>query len=120
LKRKKGGKPVNTEVYEILGGARRVFAEEEIQDRLSLAMINEAALCLQEGILSCARDGDIGAVFGLGFPPFTGGPFRYVDAVGAKTLVEKMKRMEQGFGALYKPADILVDMAAGGAKFHRS
>lgn len=118
--KKKGGKPVNTEVYEILGGARKAFAEEEIQDRLALAMINEAALCLQEGILSSPRDGDIGAVFGLGFPPFTGGPFRYIDAVGADTVVEKMKRLEQKYGVLYQPADILVDMAAKKAKFHQA
>jgi 3-hydroxyacyl-CoA dehydrogenase/enoyl-CoA hydratase/3-hydroxybutyryl-CoA epimerase len=118
LGKKKGGRPVNTEVYEILGGTRKNFAAEEIQDRLAMAMINEAALCLQEGILSCARDGDIGAVFGLGFPPFTGGPFRYVDTVGAKTIVDKMKRLEQSYGALYKPADILVKMAAKNKKFH--
>ena len=120
LGKKKDGRPVNTEVYEILGGERKNFAAEEIQDRLAFAMINEAALCLQEGILSCARDGDIGAVFGLGFPPFTGGPFRYVDTVGAKTIVDKMKRLEQSYGALYKPADILVKMAAKNKKFHAS
>lgn len=116
----KGGKPVNTEVYDILGGVRKSFAEEEIQDRLALAMINEAALCLQEGILSCARDGDIGAVFGLGFPPFTGGPFRYIDAMGARAVVDRMKGLEQKLGALYRPADILVEMAARGKTFHNS
>ena len=120
LGKKKGGRPVNPDVYEILGGSRKPFKPEEIQDRLSLAMINEAALCLQEGILSCARDGDIGAVFGLGFPPFTGGPFRYIDAVGAKTVVEKMKRLEGTFGPLYKPADIIKQMASKGRKFHTS
>ena len=120
LGKKKGGKPVNTEVYEILGGPRKNFTAEEIQDRLAFAMINEAALCLQEGILSCARDGDIGAVFGLGFPPFTGGPFRYIDTVGVKTIVDKMKRLEQSYGALYKPADILKEMAAKNKKFHAS
>ena len=95
-------------------------AAEEIQDRLAFAMINEAALCLQEGILANARDGDIGAVFGLGFPPFTGGPFRYIDSVGAQVITEKMKRLEQSYGLLYKPADILVKMAAKGKKFHGS
>jgi 3-hydroxyacyl-CoA dehydrogenase/enoyl-CoA hydratase/3-hydroxybutyryl-CoA epimerase len=120
LGKKKGGKPVNPLVYEILGGQRKPVKPEEIQDRLSLAMINEAVLCLQEGILSCPRDGDIGAVFGLGFPPFTGGPFRYVDAVGAKTIVEKMKRLEGSIGPLYKPADLLEEMASRKKKFHAS
>ncbi len=54
FKRKKGGKRFNTEVYEILGGARKAIADEEIQDRLALAMINEAALC-QEGTY-CSGD----------------------------------------------------------------
>ncbi len=62
--------------------------------RILIPMLNEAALCLQEGILSCARDGDIGAVFGLGFPPFTGGPFRYIDTVGAKTILNR--RVDSG------------------------
>lgn len=115
--KKKGGKPVNTEVYQILGATPKPFDRTEIQERLSLAMINEAVLCLQEGIISCARDGDIGAVFGLGFPPFTGGPFRYIDHVGAQTVVDRMKRLEDRFGVLYSQPRILVDMAKKGGKF---
>ena len=91
--------------------------KDEIQERLSLAMISEAVLCLQEGIVSCARDGDIGAVFGLGFPPFTGGPFRYIDLVGAQTVVDRMKRLEDRFGVLYSPPRILADMAKKGGRF---
>ncbi|HOJ13142.1 MAG TPA: 3-hydroxyacyl-CoA dehydrogenase NAD-binding domain-containing protein [Deltaproteobacteria bacterium] len=117
LGRKKGPKQVNTEVYEILGGQRKAFDESEIQERLALAMINEAALCLEEGVLSCARDGDIGAVFGLGFPPFTGGPFRYIDTVGASSVVDRLKRLEDRFGALYTPARILLEAAGSGKKF---
>lgn len=115
--KKKGPKPVNQEVYEILGVTPRRFETSEIQDRLALAMINEAVLCLQEGIISCARDGDIGAVFGLGFPPFTGGPFRYIDTVGAKNIIERMKRLEERCGALYTPAPLLVEMASKNKKF---
>ncbi|HHO75838.1 MAG TPA: fatty acid oxidation complex subunit alpha FadJ [Deltaproteobacteria bacterium] len=114
---KKNGRPVNTEVYEILRVGSRHFEDSEIQDRLSLAMINEAVLCLQEGILSSARDGDIGAVFGLGFPPFTGGPFRYVDIIGAHKIVEKMKRLEETAGPLYRPAGLLVETASKGRRF---
>jgi len=116
--KKKGGKPVNPEVYEILGVSRRNFEVSEIQDRLALAMINEAVYCLQEGIISCARDGDIGAVFGLGFPPFTGGPFRYIDTVGAHTVVSRMKRLEDRYGALYTPAPLLAEMALKKGRFH--
>ena len=52
-------------------------------DRLVMMMVNEAAWCLGEGVVSSARDGDLGAVLGLGFPPFRAGPFHWVDAVGA-------------------------------------
>ncbi len=114
---KKGGKPVNTEVFDILGSPRKAMDRTEIQERLSLAMIKEAVLCLQEGIISSARDGDIGAVFGLGFPPFTGGPFRYIDMVGASVILEKMKRLEDRFGVLYAQPEILLDMARHTKKF---
>ncbi|MEX2177279.1 MAG: fatty acid oxidation complex subunit alpha FadJ [Gemmatimonadaceae bacterium] len=90
----------------------------EMVDRCVLAMLNEAARCLEEGILRSPRDGDIGAVFGLGFPPFRGGPFRYMDAVGVAEIVRRMERLEDRFAERFTPAALLADMARGENRFY--
>jgi 3-hydroxyacyl-CoA dehydrogenase/enoyl-CoA hydratase/3-hydroxybutyryl-CoA epimerase len=111
-------KGVDESVYDVLGTPDRITMDRgEIQDRLALQMINEAALCLEEGILRSARDGDIGAIFGLGFPPFRGGPFSYVDTLGAATVVERLERFAELHGDRYLPAQILKDYAATGKAF---
>ena len=115
-KEKKG---VNEVIYEFFGEPkRRKFDNHEIQNRLSLAMINEAALCLQEGILQSPRDGDIGAVFGLGFPPFLGGPFRYIDSMGLSKILSLMEELEKRYGARFTPAPILRDRNAKNQRFY--
>ena len=101
---------VDESVYELIGGERREFSAEEICQRCVMAMVNEAVLCLQDGILRSPRDGDIGAVFGIGFPPFRGGPFRYVDSVGADRIVKGLEELNARFEPRFAPADLLVDM----------
>lgn len=84
---------------------------ETIQWRLNSKSINESLLCLQEGILANPVEGDIGAVFGLGFPPMKGGPFRFVDIIGAQFIVDKLRRFEQIYGASFTPCELLLEHA---------
>jgi 3-hydroxyacyl-CoA dehydrogenase/enoyl-CoA hydratase/3-hydroxybutyryl-CoA epimerase len=113
---KKGG--VDETIYETIGGQRREVESSEIVDRCVLAMVNEAARCLEEGILRSPRDGDIGAVFGIGFPPFRGGPFRYVDSVGAGHIVSQLEELNVRFEPRFEPAALLISMAEGRKVFY--
>lgn len=112
-------KPVNAEVYALLGGAARTkIAAREMVDRLVLLMVNETVHCLVDRVLASPRDGDIGAILGLGFPPTRGGPFHYVDAAGPRTIVDRLRELEARLGARFRPAPLLVEMAEGGRRFY--
>ena len=91
--------------------ARDDMPTAQIQQRTVLAMLNEAARCLSDGIIKSARDGDVGAVFGIGFPPFRGGPFRYMDTLGVQTVVQRLEDLNARFPGRYEPADLLLEMA---------
>ena len=111
---KSKGKEVDQSVYtlmEISNAGEKSYPAEQIAERIILSMLNEAAFCLHQGILRNARDGDIGAIFGLGFPPFLGGPFRYMDTLGIDTVIAKLKELELQHGARFKPAPNLTRLA---------
>uniref|UniRef100_A0A8C6PDV7 enoyl-CoA hydratase n=1 Tax=Nothobranchius furzeri TaxID=105023 RepID=A0A8C6PDV7_NOTFU len=118
-------KDVNPEIGDILEKFRMtpnpaVSSDSDVQYRLVSRFVNEAVLCLQEGILNSPLEGDIGAVFGLGFPPCLGGPFRFVDTFGADKLVQKMKQFEAVYGNQFTPCQLLLDHARDSSKrFHK-
>ena len=115
---RKGG--VDETVYALLptGSQRTTMAAAEMQQRCLLALVNEAVRCLEDGILRSPRDGDVGAVFGIGFPPFLGGPFRYIDHEGAASIVRQLETLHQRFAPRFAPSKMLVGMAQAGARFY--
>ena len=80
-------------------------------------MLNEAARCLDEGIIASARDGDIGAIFGIGFPPFLGGPFSYMDKLGASELASRLTSLSQ-LNQHFEPCQPIIDMAEGNQAYY--
>lgn len=111
---------IDETVYTLLPGGkeRKRIDPHEIQLRLSMAMLNECALCLEENILRSPRDGDIGAVMGLGFPPFRGGPFRYMDSLDNATVLKQLETLQERFGARFKPAELLAGMGKQNKTFY--
>ncbi len=104
-------KGVDSSVYTLLptGAQRSTIPDDDIQRRAVLAMVNEAVRCLEDGVISSARDGDIGAVFGFGFPPFRGGPFRYIDHLGADAVVKKLEELNDRYAPRFAPTELLVE-----------
>ncbi|CAJ1078361.1 hydroxyacyl-CoA dehydrogenase trifunctional multienzyme complex subunit alpha a [Xyrichtys novacula] len=117
----KNYKKVNHEAVDILKkfpltAPPSVSSDWDIQHRLMSRTVNEALLCLQEGVLRNPAEGDIGAVFALGFPPCIGGPFRFVDTFGADRLVSTMRRYEEVYGDPFTPCQLLLDYAKDPSK----
>jgi 3-hydroxyacyl-CoA dehydrogenase/enoyl-CoA hydratase/3-hydroxybutyryl-CoA epimerase len=116
---KKPGKEVDESIYDLLSltPAKRESAET-VAERCVLMMLNEAARCLDEGVIRSARDGDIGAIFGIGFPPFRGGPFRYMDKLGIQNVVDKLSHYASTIDKKFEPAECLKNMASEGKRFY--
>ncbi|MGE3578609.1 MAG: 3-hydroxyacyl-CoA dehydrogenase NAD-binding domain-containing protein [Vicinamibacterales bacterium] len=83
-----------------------------------LLLLNEAARAFSEGVVRSARDGDVAAVLGFGFPPFLGGPLRYMDDLGAEAVVRELEDLARQSGPRFQPAEVLVEMARTGGRFH--
>jgi 3-hydroxyacyl-CoA dehydrogenase/enoyl-CoA hydratase/3-hydroxybutyryl-CoA epimerase len=116
---KKKSKQVDETVYSVLGiQPHSKYSNEAIAERCVIQLLNEAARCLADGIVRNPRDGDIGMIFGTGYPPFQGGPFRYMDSMGIANLVDKLKAHQSKFGDRFEPCPLLVEMAENESTFY--
>jgi len=116
---KPGQKQVDETIYSLLNiKPMGSLSAIEISKRCTYMMLNEAARCVAEGIVRNARDGDIGAIFGIGFPPFLGGPLRYIDKVGAKSVVAQLSQWAEQHGERYTPCEALVTMAENDQRYY--
>ena len=109
---------VNTEVKALVF-SKRQFDEQEIIDRAILIMINEAAMCLQEGVVDNAQYLDMAMVMGTGFPPFRGGLLRYADSLGIQSIVIRLEALAKNYGVRFEPARLLIDMAKKKKTFYQ-
>jgi 3-hydroxyacyl-CoA dehydrogenase/enoyl-CoA hydratase/3-hydroxybutyryl-CoA epimerase len=91
---------------------------DEVESRLMVRQAVEAARCFEEGVLIDASSGDIGAIFGWGFAPFTGGPFSFIDTMGVAEFVREADRLAQAYGPRFTPPQMLRDMADKGETFY--
>jgi 3-hydroxyacyl-CoA dehydrogenase/enoyl-CoA hydratase/3-hydroxybutyryl-CoA epimerase len=115
-------KRLDPEIYKIIGidPAPGIIGEETVIERCVLPMINEAARCLEEGVVQSAAEVDLGMIMGTGFPPFRGGLLRYADTLGAQRLVDRLRVFEKQVGPRFAPAPALVKMAEQGRRFYET
>ena len=92
--------------------------QEELKTRFLYAQAVETARCLEQGVLETAQDADLGAVYGWGFPAWTGGTLSYIDTVGIEDFVREADRLAQAYGERFAPSPWLRDRAAKGEAFY--
>jgi 3-hydroxyacyl-CoA dehydrogenase/enoyl-CoA hydratase/3-hydroxybutyryl-CoA epimerase len=117
----KGGKRPDPAVSKHAGSpAPRELPAETLAERMVLAAINEAALCLEEGVVREARDLDLAMVLGTGFPPFRGGLLRHADEVGIPIVADRLTRLADAHGERFRPAGLLREMVREQRRFYGS
>ncbi|UJZ93168.1 fatty acid oxidation complex subunit alpha FadJ [Photobacterium damselae subsp. damselae] len=112
-------KEVDKQVYQLLNlEPEQHLAGQDLALRCTLMMLNEAVRCLDEGVIQSARDGDIGAIFGIGFPPFLGGPFHYMDSLGLDRVLEMFIDYSHKYGERFAPCEGIVMRAENKQSFY--
>jgi 3-hydroxyacyl-CoA dehydrogenase len=97
---------------------KEAFTPEQVVHRLIYPMINEATLCLEEGVVDTIEAVDAAVILGAGFPPFTGGLMRYADSVGIREIAETLHEAENHMSGRFEPSAMLKEMARKGEVFY--
>jgi len=95
------------------------FSSEEIITRLMIPLVNEVVRCLEEGVVASAAEADMGLIYGLGFPPFRGGPIRYLETLGLVNFIEMADKYAH-LGEIYQVTDGLREMASAGKSYFKT
>lgn len=119
-KRGKPKKTVDEETYTLIAphvAERCEFERDDIIFRMMLPMCTELARCLEEGIVGSAAEADLALLYGIGFPPFRGGVFRWMDTVGLATIAEQSAKFAD-LGKSYELTDGMQAMLADGKTYY--
>ena len=116
-------KGVDPDVYAILGlsgTASHTVDASAIRSRLILAMINEAARILEDGIVASAADVDLAMIMGTGFPPFRGGLLRFADTLHPRGILDQLRELHDQLGPRFEPAPVVVRLASEDRTFYEA
>jgi 3-hydroxyacyl-CoA dehydrogenase/enoyl-CoA hydratase/3-hydroxybutyryl-CoA epimerase len=117
-KGKKEPRPSVSVNKQVLSQDAAAMTDEDLRERMTLVMLNEAARCVEEEVTSAPEDIDFAMIMGTGFAPFRGGPLRYLDSLGAKTVVAGLTRLAEDEHPRFAPCEILLEQAKGEARFY--
>ena len=113
---KEGKKYLWPELSRIFGRKDIQWDIEELKDRILYRQAIETARCLDEGVLTTTHDGNIGSIFGIGFPAWTGGALQFINHVGAAKFVQRAEELAKTHGDRFAPPKLLRDLAAKGGQ----
>ena len=117
-KNKRGKLLPNPKLPKIYRRAKYKSSINEMSDRMNLVMLNEAARCLEEGVVGSPMDVDFGMIAGTGWAPFRGGPLHYADSIGARNIVDKLEHLASGLDERFEPCEYLLDLARKNKTFY--
>jgi len=112
-----GKKYIWPKLYEIFHNPEVDVPNQDIKDRYIFRMVMESLRCMEDGVLNAVRDGNIGSIMGIGFPPHTGGVFQHINTFGVKKFIDRARDLAEKYGQRFEPPEVLLEKAESGEIF---